>query len=119
MRYDVLSIDIGSAPRVRDVPGAHGAVVPVKPIGMFVARWNALVERVLGTEGPMRIGVVGAGAGGIETVLAMRHGVESQVEDTLRQMMTGATEVLRDAGAALVGRVVPRSNAPEPIALLC
>ena len=28
--YDVLSIDIGSAPRMHDVPGAEGAVVPVK-----------------------------------------------------------------------------------------
>ena len=57
--YDVLSIDVGSAPRMHDVPGAEGAVVPVKPIGNFVARWNALVERVLATEGSVRIGVVG------------------------------------------------------------
>ena len=31
------------------------------------------------------------------------YGIESKVEDTLAQMMTGATEVLREAGAALVG----------------
>ena len=79
--YDVLSIDIGSAPRTDDVPGAAGSVVPVKPIGSFVARWNALVERVLATEGRVRIGVVGAGAGGVEMVLAMRHGLRA----TLRQ----------------------------------
>ena len=77
--YDVLSIDIGSAPRTHDVPGAEGAVVPVKPIGNFVARWNAFVARVLATEAPVRIGVVGAGAGGVEMVLAMRHGLRARL----------------------------------------
>ena len=79
VRYDVLSIDIGSAPRMHDVPGAEGAVVPVKPIGNFVARWDALVERVLGTDAPLRIGVVGAGAGGVEMVLAMRHRLRTRL----------------------------------------
>ena len=80
--YDVLSIDVGSAPRMHDVPGAEGTVVPVKPIGNFVARWNALVERVLATEGSVRIGVVGAGAGGVEMVLAMRHGLHARLRET-------------------------------------
>ena len=79
--YDVLSIDIGSAPLTSAVPGAHGAVVPVKPIGDFVARWNALAERVLATDGPVRIGVVGAGVGGVEMVLAMRHGLRTRLRD--------------------------------------
>ena len=79
--YDVLSIDIGSAPRTDDVPGAAGSVVPVKPIGSFVARWNALVERVLGTGARVRIGVVGAGAGGVEMVLAMRHGLRAALRE--------------------------------------
>ena len=99
--YDVLSIDIGSAPLSRDVPGADGAVVPVKPIGHFVARWNALVDRVLATEGPIRIGVVGAGAGGVEMVLAMRHGLRTTLHDAggdpdrLRfDLFTGGAEVL-------------------------
>ncbi len=71
--YDVLSINIGAAPRVRDVGGAEGRVVPVKPINTFIARWEQLVERVLGTTGTHRIGVVGAGAGGVELTLAMQY----------------------------------------------
>ena len=81
VRYDVLSIDIGSAPVTHDVPGASGTVVPVKPIGSFVERWNALVERVLATEAPVRIGVVGAGVGGVEMVLAMRHGLRTRLRE--------------------------------------
>ena len=82
VRYDVLSMDIGSTPRMQDVPGAESAVVPVKPIGNFVTRWNALVERVLATRAPVRIGVVGAGAGGVEMVLAMRHGLRARLRET-------------------------------------
>ena len=99
--YDVLSIDIGSAPLTDAVPGANGVVVPVKPIGNFVARWNALVERVLATEAPARIGVVGRGAGGVEMVLAMRHGLRTRLRaaggnpDRLSfELFTGGTEVL-------------------------
>ena len=99
--YDVLSIDIGSAPLTDAVPGANGVVVPVKPIGNFVARWNALVERVLATKAPVRIGVVGAGAGGVEMVLAMRHGLRTRLRaaggnpDRLSfELFTGGTEVL-------------------------
>ena len=99
--YDVLSIDIGSAPLTDDVPGARGAVVPVKPIGNFIDRWNSLVQRVLATEGPIRIGVVGAGAGGVEMVLAMHHGLRARLRriggnpDRLSfDLFMGGTQVL-------------------------
>ena len=101
VRYDVLSIDIGSAPLTDDVPGARGVVVPVKPIGNFVDRWNAFVQRVLATEGPIRIGVVGAGAGGVEMVLAMHHGLRARLRriggnpDRLSfDLFMGGTQVL-------------------------
>ena len=70
--YDVLSINIGSTPRVADVPGAAGAVVPVKPISRFLDRWQALSERVLARDAA-RVAVVGAGAGGVEILLASQH----------------------------------------------
>ena len=72
IRYDLLSINIGSTPGTPDAPGAAGSVVPVKPIQQFIARWEALCHRVLAREGPMRIGVVGAGAGGVEILLAVQ-----------------------------------------------
>ena len=71
--YDVVSIDIGSAPRTAGVPGAAEHAVPVKPIGRFVARWEALADRLSGRDGPARIAVVGGGAGGVELALSARH----------------------------------------------
>ena len=108
--YDVLSIDIGSAPRMDGVPGAGGAVVPVKPIGNFVARWNALVERVLATRRPMRIGVVGGGAGGVEMVLAMRHGLRTRLCEAGGDPDRLSFELFA-AGAEVLPRTPPRVRA--------
>jgi selenide,water dikinase len=73
--FDLLSINIGSAPATDTVPGASDTVVPVKPINRFIARWEALRERVLAHRGrnALQIGVVGAGAGGVEILLAVQH----------------------------------------------
>ncbi len=71
--YDIVSLDIGSAPRMSDVPGAAGNVVPVKPISSFIAHWQRMLDRVLAHHGDLQIGVVGAGAGGIEILLAVQH----------------------------------------------
>ena len=95
--YDVVSIDIGSAPRtlpVLDEPedaeaaatrgraarareaavagGGQPSVTPVKPIDGFCRRWDRIVERVRARAGSVRLVVVGAGAGGIELTLAMQ-----------------------------------------------
>jgi len=45
IRWDLLSIDIGSAPRTNDVPGAAAHAIAVKPIARFAARWEALLAR--------------------------------------------------------------------------
>ena len=74
--YDMLSINVGSSPRRGDVPGAEGNVVPVKPINNFIARWEALRDRVLERTDPMRIAVVGAGAGGVEVLLSIQFGLQ-------------------------------------------
>ena len=71
--YDLLSINIGSTPRTAGIPGASENVTPVKPITRFVDYWTGVSERVLTHQGPMRIGIVGAGAGGVEMTLAIQH----------------------------------------------
>ena len=76
IRYDVLSIDIGSTPRSDDVPGAAEHAIAVKPIDRFAARWEALLERARGMPREMprlRLAVVGGGAGGVELALSAQH----------------------------------------------
>ena len=71
--YDVLSINVGSAPDISVVPGAAANVTPVKPIDGFVANWQSLCERVSARQGGLRIGIVGAGAGGVELTFAVQY----------------------------------------------
>ncbi len=69
-RYDLLSIDVGSTP----VPGGltGDAVIPVKPISLFLERWQHFVE-ASGQEQLENLVFVGAGAGGVELCLAVDH----------------------------------------------
>ncbi len=79
--YDVASINIGSTPTLAPVLGAEGEVIPVKPIGGFISRWNQLRNRVLEAKGRLRVGVVGAGAGGVELILAAQQALQRMLED--------------------------------------
>ncbi len=91
IRYDFLSLDIGSTPRADDVPGAAEHTIAVKPIARFAARWEALLARARGLP-RLRLAVVGGGAGGVELALAARHRLGG-----LREDMPEITLVSRDA----------------------
>ena len=78
LAYDVLALDIGATPDPADLPGADAHAIPIKPIGSFLARFEDLLARVRAREGQIRIGVVGAGAAGVEIVLALRHRLRAE-----------------------------------------
>ena len=108
--YDQLSINIGSTPYLGNVAGAAEHAVPVKPIFQFNLRWLALLERVRtpqsNTGGKTRIGVVGAGAGGVELTLAMQF----RLRNELRALGRNPDELefhLFDGGA----HILPTHNA--------
>ena len=72
IRWDLLSIDIGSAPRTDDVPGAAEHTIVVKPIARFARRWEALLGRAKNVP-MLRLAVVGGGAAGIELALSAQY----------------------------------------------
>jgi selenide,water dikinase len=79
--YDTVSINIGSTPQLAGVEGALGAVVPVKPIRQFNERWLQLLDRVRDhSQGVLRIAVVGAGAGGVELLLALQYRLSNELQ---------------------------------------
>ena len=84
IRYDLVSLDIGSTPRLGDVPGAAEHTVSVKPIDRFGERWEALLERARDL-GHLRLALVGGGAGGVELALSAQH--------RLAQMLNSRPEV--------------------------
>ncbi|MGL5062277.1 MAG: FAD-dependent oxidoreductase [Microcoleus sp.] len=73
VNFDLLSIDIGSTPATLSVPGAAKYAVPAKPVPEFLAHWNQLISwRQNHPEIPLRIAIVGGGAGGVELALNMQ-----------------------------------------------
>jgi len=69
--YDVLSIDVGSTPATQGVPGALDYAIRVKPVSTFIHALQGLLDAGKPGGVPLRIAVVGGGAGGMELALAM------------------------------------------------
>eukprot|EP00516_Mucochytrium_quahogii_P012904 CAMPEP_0203793008 /NCGR_PEP_ID=MMETSP0100_2-20121128/5601_1 /ASSEMBLY_ACC=CAM_ASM_000210 /TAXON_ID=96639 /ORGANISM=" , Strain NY0313808BC1" /LENGTH=875 /DNA_ID=CAMNT_0050696689 /DNA_START=650 /DNA_END=3278 /DNA_ORIENTATION=+ len=80
VRYDVLSIDIGSSPALLS-PGLVGEQLcptPVKPISEFSSKWDKLMHTVvISKKKEFVVAVVGAGAGGVELMLSMEARLEN------------------------------------------
>jgi selenide,water dikinase len=72
IRYDIVSLDIGSTPRLNDIPGAAEHTIPVKPIAHFAERWEALLDRARDLQ-HLRLAIVGGGAGGVELAVSAHH----------------------------------------------
>jgi selenide, water dikinase len=77
--YDLLSLNIGSTPNTANVPGASEHAIPVKPIDGFLRRFEALQARVLARKGHTAVALIGAGAGGVELLLAVEHRLRQEV----------------------------------------
>jgi selenide, water dikinase len=100
IRYDCLSIDVGSQPGGGREPSMDEHVVPVKPIGPFaqfyetlMAQWEAMVTSLINNNHdillqqqqtssetappidrePYVLAVVGGGAGGMELTLSLEY----------------------------------------------
>jgi pyridine nucleotide-disulfide oxidoreductase family protein len=69
--FDILSIDIGSTPNMINVPGATEYAIPAKPWSKLLQEWNKLCLDNHYNQ-PIRIAIVGGGAGGVELALAMQ-----------------------------------------------
>ena len=109
--YDVLSVNIGSTPSFNGISGVEEFTTPVKPVNNFIDRWRLLVERVLDSPGPHRIGVVGAGAGGTELLLAVQYRLgnllaeRGQGTDSLEFHLISKSEtILPNSGAGVQDR---------------
>jgi pyridine nucleotide-disulfide oxidoreductase family protein len=78
--FDIVSLDVGSAPDTSQVPGAREHAIAVRPAATFLAAWSALQADA--AEGKVStIAVVGGGAGGVEVLLAMQHRLHKDLGD--------------------------------------
>lgn len=79
VRYDVVSINVGSHPHTATIPGALDHSLPVKPIDLFLQGWDALLERVTAATNTLRLAIVGGGAGGVELSLATQYHLRNEL----------------------------------------
>ena len=124
VRYDLLSINTGSVPDVRQVPGAASHAVPLKPIRDFLAHWQVLQELALAQSGRLRIGVVGAGAAGVEMLLAVQYGLSrllrasGQSADRMQYFLFSDTPQILPAHPARARRTFERVLAQRQVEVL-
>lgn len=74
--FSLLSLDIGAAVGGMDLPGVHENAVSLRPLAAVVElrrRVDALAGDRSGSGSAVRIGVVGAGAGGVEIAMAVHR----------------------------------------------
>lgn len=80
--FDLVSVNTGSTPTDEGIAGVQRHAIPLKPISQFLRGWEGLVERVRRDPGaPVRVIVVGGGAGGVELALAAQHRLVSLVAE--------------------------------------
>ena len=96
--YDLLSLDIGIGSGLPDLPGFSDHSLPVKPLGPFAAAWAAFVER--GLPAPQVV-LVGAGVGGVELALAVRHRLSALGRQSEVTLLEKAATILPDQPEAL------------------
>jgi selenide,water dikinase len=99
--YDLLSIDVGSAPNLETIPGARQWATPVKPIAELGRHWMAFLERMKSWLGPLNVTVIGGGAGGVELALAIDHHLRQAAKGAQVQVtLATKDEILAGQAAA-------------------
>lgn len=101
INYDFLSINIGSRPNTLMVPGTAKHIFTVKPIDKFIDKWESFIQTLRQARRSLTIGVVGAGAGGVELILGARFRIDndykSSTAGTVRHkfcLLTDSKEIL-------------------------
>jgi selenide, water dikinase len=71
--YDLLSINIGSTPRLDGVPGAKQYALPVRPAEKFWIAASRMLAEAANRPTSLQIAVVGGGVAGVELALALQY----------------------------------------------
>jgi pyridine nucleotide-disulfide oxidoreductase family protein len=88
--FDLVSLDIGSAPDLSAVPGAAQHACGIKPIPLFLQQWRQFQPALEQLARPLHMVVVGGGAGGVEAVLAMAYRLGADRSRVKWSLVTGS-----------------------------
>ncbi|MDA1048956.1 MAG: selenide, water dikinase SelD [Planctomycetota bacterium] len=103
IRFDVLSIGIGSVPTRAGVESLDDTVLAIKPMQTFLQRLEERLRLVhqRHPERPLRIAIVGAGAGGVEIALCLPNRIRKTLGEIAFELsiVNGRDEVTSGATA--------------------
>lgn len=104
--FDVLSIGIGSVPQRNGIEIADDAVLAIKPMQTFIARLADRLREVAAKFAgrPLRVAVIGGGAGGVEIAFCLPRRVAAVLGDVTLQLS------LINADEDLIGGVTRRTQ---------
>jgi len=71
IRYDIVSLDVGSTVRGLDLPGVREHALATRPIARFVREVDARAQALGKLDRPPRVLVIGAGAAGAEIAFTL------------------------------------------------
>lgn len=104
VRYDVLSLDVGSEVDTERLSPLGAKLLPVKPLAAFSVAWPTLVQQAC--QAPSwRLAVIGGGAAGVETALSAAAALRDAGASAQVTLMTGEKGVLPGHGALVRRRV--------------
>lgn len=108
MRFDIASIGLGSVPGQRELWHGKPQVISIKPMATFRTRLTTAVNAAVDTGSagapptPLRLVVVGAGAGGIEIALAADVWLGSRQIPAQIMLLDAHATILRGYSAGAV-----------------
>ena len=97
--FDIVSIATGAALGYDAIVGSRDFALPSRPLPNFLEGWQRIVRHALTSEAPLRLTVIGAGAAGVETALAMQYRLQAARDDVHVQLVTGDGPILPGYGS--------------------
>ena len=103
IRYDILSVNVGSRPFLPapDLPVVK--TLSLKPLDTLLPRLEAAKARLAALDHPARVIMVGSGAGGFEVCLALRRRWTS-LRDASFEILTAGERILSGSASRVSAR---------------
>ncbi|OIQ98104.1 NADH oxidase [mine drainage metagenome] len=102
--YDMLSVDVGGETNLSWLETLGKRLLPVKPLGGFVQRWQGIVADAK-KQNNFSLIVVGGGAAGVEIALAAQHVIEEQASLATVALIASERGLLPGHAAGVSNRV--------------
>jgi len=107
MGFDLLSLNIGSHPNARLIPGAREHALGIKPIDTFIQRWEEIRQdartALSSKEGYYHLVIVGGGPASVEFALAAQARVNRDLGRSPDQPTAMAITLVCGATSLLAG----------------